>query len=316
VGRETTIPPWPAHRLFPPELTSRAFTVEEARSHGLTEDHLRGRGWRRLGRLVYSRSEIASNPITVLQAALHRLPFDAVFCGRTAAFLHGLVAAPLIAIEAAVPPYAKTSHLVGITIRRREVPDDEVDICEGLPITSALRTAVDYGCNFDVVEAVSLIDAALHQGLVTKERLERWSYVHRGYRGVARLRRAIELSEPATESPMETRLRLLIVLGGLPRPEVQVTLPFGRADLYYPDHRLVIEYDGGTHRDSLVADNRRQNRLINAGYRILRFTAPDVFGAGVSVLTAIRAAFAETTPAPASGRARSSPSLQEREGLK
>jgi very-short-patch-repair endonuclease len=50
----------------------------------------------------------------------------------------------------------------------------------------------------------------------------------------------------------------------------------GRADLYYPAARLVIEYDGTNHRDRLVEDNRRQNLLLNAGYRLLRFTAADI----------------------------------------
>src|SRR4029077_1646864 len=97
---------------------------------------------------------------------------------------------------------------------------------------------------------------------------------------VVRLRRLVELAEPAAESPMESRLRMLLVLAGLPRPLVQVELHdsrgrfIGRADLYYPSHRLVIEYDGGSHRHSLVEDNRRQNRILNAGYLLQRFTAP------------------------------------------
>jgi len=81
---------------------------------------------------------------------------------------------------------------------------------------------------------------------------------------------------------METRLRLQLIKARLPRPEVQVDLydDYGRflarADLYYPDVRLVIEFDGQNHRDRLVPDLRRQNALVNAGYHILRFTAPDV----------------------------------------
>ncbi|MDQ2923784.1 MAG: hypothetical protein M3Q90_05760 [Candidatus Dormibacteraeota bacterium] len=51
----------------------------------------------------------------------------------------------------------------------------------------------------------------------------------------------------------------------------------GRPDLYYPDRRLGLEYGGATYRDSLVADNRRQNRPVNAGFRMLRFTAADIF---------------------------------------
>jgi very-short-patch-repair endonuclease len=81
---------------------------------------------------------------------------------------------------------------------------------------------------------------------------------------------------------METRLRMALIRAKLPRPSVQAKLRdaagnfVGRADLYYPDRRLVIEYDGENHRDRLVADLRRQNTLVNAGYHLLRFTIADM----------------------------------------
>lgn len=49
-----------------------------------------------------------------------------------------------------------------------------------------------------------------------------------------------------------------------------------RVDLYYPEARLAIEYDGEQHRDQLTADNRRQNRLHDLGVSLLRYTAPDL----------------------------------------
>ncbi|HYR50833.1 MAG TPA: DUF559 domain-containing protein [Candidatus Eisenbacteria bacterium] len=96
------------------------------------------------------------------------------------------------------------------------------------------------------------------------------------------LRFLAPLAAPA-ESAMETRLRWLLIKSGLPRPEVQVNLHdtdgrfVGRADLYYPAAGLVLEYDGGNHRERLVEDDRRQNLLVNAGFRLLRFTAIDVY---------------------------------------
>jgi very-short-patch-repair endonuclease len=63
-----------------------------------------------------------------------------------------------------------------------------------------------------------------------------------------------------------------------------------RVDLYYPQARLAIEYDGGNHRDRLVEDNRRQNALVNAGYRLLRFTAADIHGRPDVVVAQVRAA--------------------------
>ena len=82
---------------------------------------------------------------------------------------------------------------------------------------------------------------------------------------------------------MESRLRILLVLANLPRPEVQVSvydkegLLLGRPDLLYRDQHLAIEYDGANHRDRMVEDNRRQNGLVRAGFRLLRFTASDVY---------------------------------------
>jgi hypothetical protein len=93
---------------------------------------------------------------------------------------------------------------------------------------------------------------------------------------------------------METRLRLLLVLAGLPRPEVQISLrnsegrPLGRPDLLYRVERLAIEYDGGNHRDRLIEDDRRQNGLVRAGFRLLRFTAPDVYKTPDATLMQVR----------------------------
>lgn len=95
---------------------------------------------------------------------------------------------------------------------------------------------------------------------------------------------------------METRLRVLLVLAGLPKPQCQVTLhddrghSIGRADLYYQEARLVIEFDGAVHRTSLVADSRRQNEILAAGYRLLRFTGADVLGKPDLVIAHVRAA--------------------------
>ena len=94
---------------------------------------------------------------------------------------------------------------------------------------------------------------------------------------------------------METRMRMTVVLGGLPRPEAQVPIYdanhvlIGRPDLYYRAERLGLEYDGGFHRLSLAEDNRRQNRLLDVGVRLLRFTASDIYGSPESVVALVRA---------------------------
>jgi very-short-patch-repair endonuclease len=134
----------------------------------------------------------------------------------------------------------------------------------------------------------------LHAGLVSIAALRAYIGEHPRAKGIARLRRVVDLAEPKAESAMETRLRMLLVLGGLPRPEVQVSIYdeqgrfLGRPDLPYRAQRLAIEYDGGNHRDRLVDDNRRQNRIVGAGYRLLRFTAADVYRTPDSVVMQVR----------------------------
>src|SRR6266851_5505176 len=131
-------------------------------------------------------------------------------------------------------------------------------------------------------------------GLVTVAELRDHVANHPGAAGIARLRRVADLSEPKAESAMETRLRLLLVIAGLPRPEAQVSIRddqgrfLGRPDLLYRIERLAIEYDGGNHRHRLADDNRRQNGLIGAGVRVLRFTAADVYGAPDAVVNQVR----------------------------
>jgi very-short-patch-repair endonuclease len=134
----------------------------------------------------------------------------------------------------------------------------------------------------------------LHAGLVSVAELQNYVAEHPRVKGVARLRRVLDLAEPKAESAMESRLRVLLVLAGLPRPEVQVSIHdelgrfLGRPDLLYSKQRLAIEYDGGNHRDRMVDDNRRQNGLVGAGFRLLRFTAADVYGTPDLVVMQVR----------------------------
>jgi very-short-patch-repair endonuclease len=66
----------------------------------------------------------------------------------------------------------------------------------------------------------------------------------------------------------------------------------GRADLAWPEQKVIVEFDGDIHRerDVFVRDARRQNRLMAAGWTVLRFTSADVFGRPDEVLAQIRRA--------------------------
>jgi len=283
----------PSHPV-PAALRTGPFTVVEATGVGVTRRQLRGAAYRRLGSGVYSWVGLKESPQLLLSAIARRLPAGSAFSGRTAAWLHGLDLAPCDPIEVTIPESIGTRRRAGASVSRAALGAEEIVVRRGLGTTSALRTVVDLGARDPLMEGVVAADLFLHAGLVSIAELRAYIVEHVGARGIGRLRRVIDLSEPKAESAMETRLRMILVLARLPRPEVQVPIHddrgrfLGRPDLLYRAQRLAIEYDGGNHRDRLVDDNRRQNGLIGAGFRLLRFSAPDVFRTPETVAIQVR----------------------------
>ena len=220
----------------------------------------------------------------LLEKAWSRLPAGAAFSGLTAAWLHGLDVAGFSPVEATLPYGSGVSQRAGMATRHSKLPDEEVVYLRGWRATSMEVTLTDLCRRLSLTEAVVIADEALHKQLTSLDRLSSWTARNTGRHGIRRLRRVIEVAEPAAESPMESRLRMVLVTRGLPRPKAQVSIHdergffAGRPDLYYDSHRLGIEYDGGTHRDRMAEDNRRQNSLLEAGVHLLRFTAADVMG--------------------------------------
>lgn len=282
----------------PRSLRQKPFTLAAARANGLDSWHLHGSTWRKLGPATFVSARIGDTPRLQLDAASLRLPPGTAFSGLTAAWLHGLQVEPCDPIEVIAPLAVGIAARVGMRIRRCELSQRDVVSVQGLPATSIHRTLRDLCLHMPLVEAVVMLDMALHLRLTTTSALSQCVDRSAGSQGVRQLRKALEFVEPASESPMETRLRMLLVLGGLPRPDAQVTIrdallrTVGRLDLYYRDQRLGLEYDGSQHRDTLAEDNRRQNRLLEAGVRLLRFTAGDVFNTPDLVLAQVRTALA------------------------
>ena len=273
--------------LIPAQLTVGPFTLAQAREAGLDRWHLRGARWHRLGPTIYVWAGLTQTPALRLAAARVRFPCTAAFSGLTAAWLHGLDVEPCSPIEVTIPKGCGVSARSGLSVRRAALPESEVVIVQGQRATSITRTLADLCGRLNLTEAVVVVDMALHGRSVDLAALKS---------GTMKLRRVVAFTEPATESPMESRLRMLLVLGGLPRPQAQVPLFnkqgrfLGRPDLYYADHRLGIEYDGAIHRDRLAEDNRRQNLLVGAGFRLLRFAATDIYTRPEVVVAQVRGA--------------------------
>jgi len=267
---------------IPTALKHRPFTLEEAKDAGLTSRALSGKSWQRIGAELYRWTELQDDTWLILAGWRRVLPPPAIFSGITAAWLHGLDFEPANPVEIVLPPSSGIRTQAGLNVRRRAIPPEQVVSLRGLRVTSLPLTLASLCAQRSAIEALIAIDMALHLGLTNTPALREYAERAKGQHGASRMRSLLSLAAHA-ESPMETRLRWLLIEAGLPAPEVQVELGdsfvrfAGRVDLYYREARLGLEYDGVNHRERLVEDDRRQNLLLNAGFRLLRFTASDIY---------------------------------------
>lgn len=320
---------------LPEALTEQPFLVRDALALGVTQDVLRGGRFRRPFRGVRVPAHLPDSLEVRCRAAALLLPPDAAFSHTTAAHLHGLplplsVGWPGLdgrdgARTGAVPPAASPGtrrpapdprtlvhatvapskpkgtrpEPAGVVCHIMRLDDHEVlRRADTLHLTSVPRTWLDLAGVLGLEDLVAVADAALRRSLVTTEQLQSAVAAWSRRPGVARLRTALPLVEPATDSPMETRLRLLLVLAGLPTPVANRDVVvdgewLARPDLSYPELRIAIEYDGDHHRvdrRQWQSDISRRRLLEDAGWTVLVFTADDVLKFGPETVRRVRSA--------------------------
>jgi hypothetical protein len=183
----------------------------------------------------------------------------------------------------------------GLLVHHDRLHGSEVQACGGMAVTTPLRTAYDLARRLDLVEAVVALDALANRGRFDPAEVLRLAERYPGARGRAQLPRVVDLAARTSNSPMETRLRLVLVLRGLPRPEVQYPVLDDRRrravwlDLAYPAQRIGIEYEGIDHTrpEGVLRDVGRYTRLVDDGWRMYRFTKYEVYGRPEEIVATI-----------------------------
>jgi hypothetical protein len=272
-----------------------------ARAAGITDKQLRHREVARLSRDTYVPAGLVGQLRTRLPAVLLTAPAGAVVSHVTAAAIWG-IEVPLQPpsdrrADLTVPLASRAESRSDRRIYRGELPGDDVTTLSGLPVTTPARTWRDLAAVLHQPALLAVTDQLL-DGRCTREQLENQLARRPRGRGSARAREVLPVGDPLAESPMESVLRWLIHSAGLPPPVLQhpvrdeAGIFLGRADFAWPDRKVLVEFDGNIHRerDVFVNDARRQNRLIAAGWTVLRFTSADVLGRPDEVIAAIRQA--------------------------
>jgi hypothetical protein len=283
-----------------PQVALVPFRGRVAVAAGLvTRRQLAGPRWRRLFPDVYAAAGLPLDHATWCRAAVLAAGPRGVLSGRSAAQVWGAdLLTPDTIVEVTVPHQVRLAQRPGLTMIRSHLRRPDVARIAGLPVTSAVRTAFDLGRRPPLVDAVVALDALLHTRALSLDQVVRYADDHPAWPGAALLRQALALADAGAESPMETRTRLVLILGELPRPVTQFEVRdasgrlIGRLDLAYPDDLVGIEYEGDHHRAKaqFQRDLRRLNALQAMGWQVLRFGPSDIYHNPDAVLAQVRAA--------------------------
>jgi very-short-patch-repair endonuclease len=167
-------------------------------------------------------------------------------------------------------------------VHRSLLPEDEVTVLDGIPVTTVPRTLLD----LTAVVSRRQLERALNEAEILRitdplsvpELLSR----HPQRRGTAMLR-AIFAEEAAlngiTRSELEERFVTLLDTHGLPRPRFNVDLLVRghhfNVDCLWSGERLIVELDGRKFHRTVRAfevDRERDRLLLSAGWRVMRLT--------------------------------------------
>lgn len=252
----------------------------EALASGLATRHALQTRYRKLHQNVYVPIDVTLTARDRAEAAWLWSGRKATLAGYSAAAALGSkwlpddAPAELARIRYPSPP--------GIRIHSGAIAADEVAAIGDMDCTSVARTCYDIGRRQPLDTAIVRIDALLNKTRGDVRDVAAIAARYPGARRIRRLREALSFVDPGAESPQETRLRLLLVRAGLPRPATQipVTDESGfvrrRIDMGWEDALVGVEYDGEQHwRDPLAyaADIERLEFLAGCGWTIVRVSS-------------------------------------------
>ncbi len=207
---------------------------------------------------------------------------EAVLSHRSAAALWGLMRDGRNTVDVTAPG-RRGRYLKGIDAHRHSsLRAQDRTLAIDIPCTTVAKTLLD----FAGVASMREVQLAITQAEVLRifDLTEMQEVIQRSgrQRGVGRLRHAIADHDPRSERTkreLESRFLALCKRAGLPAPEVNVPLDLEGgeiiADFLWRAPRLIVETDGRQFHGTAIAfenDRRRDQRLVLAGWRVIRCT--------------------------------------------
>jgi very-short-patch-repair endonuclease len=173
---------------------------------------------------------------------------------------------------------------VGVRVHRVALADRDVTECFDLPTTTKERTIVDLLRTEPYSRARDLRDRAIALGWIQPAAIIHSVTGQLGRTGNSQLRLLVDEvvagAQAESERLFHQILRQARITGWVAQCPVRVGGRTRYLDVAFPELKIAIEIDGreyhGDSSDRFDDDRSRQNDLIAAGWRVLRFTWADL----------------------------------------
>lgn len=274
---------------LPFHLRDQAFTTRQAGLAGVGENRLRALDLARPFRGIYQSGDGHDSLLERCAALQLKLPLHTFFCGTTAAILLGVPLPFRLQDEAivhvGVPSGCRAPIGAGIAGHTFQRTQGGVDKWNGLRLSSPERLWCELSPVLQLSELVAAGDYLIHwrAPLTTRQRLADAVARHPGRRGKPKLRLAVPMLNERSESPKESELRVILILGGLTgwvaNLPIRTAAGFRyRGDIAFPEERVLLEYQSSFHEGDVRfrADMTRVSRLEADGWRVMFINADDL----------------------------------------
>lgn len=199
----------------------------------------------------------------------------ALLSHRSAAWLWGLTKKFTLPVEVTAPAPRRTREAIQVHSAVAITAEDRASH-EGIPLTAVPRTFLDFAA-VDPWFLDKALDNAHRLGLLDLIAMDELISRSDGFRGVARLRTALEIHRPRafTRSGLERRFLELVQRARLPQPSMNLFIEGYELDAYWPAERFAVELDTYDYHGTPTAfeiDRIRQEDLKLAGIEMVRIT--------------------------------------------
>src|SRR3954452_22053587 len=182
-------------------------------------------------------------------------------------------------IEVTVPTTAGHVKRDGIVVHRQALPPEHVTVCRGIPVTTPIRTLLDYAAVAPLNALFRAFEQAQVHLHIPPAPIAAEVIARPRARGNGKLRRVLTgaVDPKDVRSVLEIRFLRMCAAHGTPRPQVNVRVGEWTPDFYWPEWGVIVETDSVAFHSTAwerQRDAEKDVAMRALGFEVLRLMWP------------------------------------------